>query len=81
MATFSDIKEMLQILREDSATPRSLREKIGAMTQLIDSNKDAQIKISSLQETLEEVANDINLPPYIRTQVWSISGALETVDG
>lgn len=80
MTTLTDIKEMLLMLKEDQMAPKSLREKINQMASLIDSDQELQLKIDSLQQTLEEISNDINLPSFIRTQVWSISGALETIE-
>ena len=80
MTEWNDIKEMLDIIKEDSGTPRSLREKINNMKIFIDSNKETQLKINQLQQELEDISNDVNLPPFIRTQVWQVSGALETVD-
>lgn len=79
MNTFEDIKEMLLMVREDPAAPKSLREKIDRMVSLIDSNKETQLKIDALQQDLEEASNDVNIPSFVRTQIWSISGALETV--
>ena len=80
MTSFDDVKEMLLMIQEDHSTPKSLREKIDGMISLIDSDKDAQSKIESLQQQLEDVSNDVNLPSFVRTQVWSVSGALETVE-
>lgn len=80
MATFEDIKEMLLMIKEDQDAPKSLREKINRMVALIDSDKEVQLKIDALQQELEEASNDINLPSFVRTQVWSVSGALETIE-
>lgn len=80
MASWQDIKEMLAFIKEDSSAPRSLKEKINNMTTFIDSDKDTQLKINQLQQELEDISNDVNLPAFVRTQVWSVSGALETVD-
>lgn len=80
MTSWEDIKEMLAMIKEDSSAPRSLREKINNMTAFINSDKDTQLKINQLQQELEDISNDVNLPAFVRTQVWSVSGALETVD-
>lgn len=80
MATFDEIKDMLLFIKEDYSTPKGLKEKIDGMVSIIDSNKDVQIKIDSLQQQLEDISNDVNLPSFVRTQVWSVSGALETIE-
>ena len=79
MTTFKDIKEMLMMVREDQDAPKSLREKIDRMVLLIDGDKEIQLKIDSLQQELEEASSDMNIPSFVRTQIWSISSALETV--
>lgn len=80
MATFEDIKEMLQMIKEDSGAPRNLAEKINNMINFINSNKDSQIIINTLQQELEDISNDINLPAFIRTQIWGVASELETVE-
>lgn len=80
MTTFEDIKDMLSMIKEDQSTPKSLREKINGMNSLIDSDKDTQLKIESLQQQLEHISNDINLPSFVRTQVWGVSSALEQIE-
>lgn len=80
MTTFEDIKELLLMIKEDQSTPKSLREKITGMNALIDSQQDAQLKIESLQQQLEDISNDINLPSFVRTQVWGVSSALEQIE-
>ena len=68
------------MLKDDQSAPKSLKEKINEMVALIDSNKETQMKIESLQATLEDISNDVNLPSFVRTQVWSVSSALETIE-
>jgi uncharacterized protein (UPF0147 family) len=80
MSSFTDVKEMLLMVKEDQSAPKSLREKIDAMVQLIDSDQDTSLKVNSLQQQLEDISNDVNLPSFVRTQMWSISGALEQIE-
>ncbi len=79
MTTLEDIKEMLEIIQEDQSCPKSMREKIAFMKTIIDSKQENQLKIDTLQNTLEDISNDVNIPSFVRTQIWSVSSALETV--
>lgn len=79
MSDFDEVKDMLLMIKEDGAAPKSLKEKINSMIGLIDSDKETQLKIESLQQTLQEISDDINLPSFVRTQIWSVSGVLETI--
>jgi len=79
MTTLEDVKEMLEMIQEDQSCPKSLREKIDFMKKTIEGDQENQLKIDTLQNTLEEISNDVNIPSFVRTQVWSVSSALETV--
>ena len=80
MSEFDEVKDLLLMIKEDPSAPKSLREKISQMVTLIDSDGETQLKIESLQQQLEEISNDVNLPSFVRTQVWGVSSALETVE-
>ena len=80
MSEFDEVKDLLLMIKEDPSAPKSLREKISQMVTLIDSDGETQLKIESLQQQLEEISTDVNLPSFVRTQVWGVSSALETVE-
>jgi hypothetical protein len=75
------ILQMLEELAEDRTVPRNVREAIvSAKTDLANEKLDLGFRVSSAISALDEVANDRNLPPYSRTQVWNVVSALETLN-
>ncbi len=80
MASFDDVRGALQLLLEEQGTPRNVREKVQEMLALIKEPGDARLKADRLLAALEELQSDVNVPAYVRTQIWSISSMLEDLD-
>jgi uncharacterized protein (UPF0147 family) len=77
---FDKVEIAMRMLQEDSGTPRSVREKLGQMIQYLNQNEDDSTKISNILSRLEELCNDVNIPPFVRTQIYSISSMLEAIE-
>lgn len=80
MATFNSVADAMKMLLEEQGTPRNVREKVQAMISTIQGDGDASLKADKILMELDELQDDINLPPYVRTQLWSISSMLEDLD-
>ncbi len=80
MATFDDIAQGLKMLLEEQGTPRNVREKVQGMLAAIKEEGEARMKADHLLSTLDELQGDVNIPSYVRTQLWSISSMLEDLD-
>ena len=79
MDKFNKVEISMKMLQEDSGTPRSVREKLGHMITYLKSSHDDSTKISTVLGQLEDLCSDVNIPPYVRTQLYSISSMLEQV--
>jgi len=80
MNRFNNVKEALKELIEDSDVPRNLREKLKNMITYINSTEEHDdLKANKLLQELEELSSDINVPTFIRTQLWSVSSLLEQI--
>ena len=81
MADLSTTMKMLDELSEDRTVPRNVRTAlVKAKEDLANDKLDVGFRVSSAISILDDVANDINLPPYSRTQVWNVVSALETLN-
>ena len=80
MATFDDIADALQGMIEEQGAPRNVREKVSGMIQAIKSEGDKHILADKLLMQLDDLQSDINIPTYVRTQLWSVSSMLENLD-
>lgn len=77
--TWEKVESSIKYVLEDTGTPRSVREKLTKTLQYIKQPLDDQTKISTILSELDELCQDVNIPPFIRTQLYSISGMLEQI--
>jgi len=80
MATFDDVSQGLRMLLEEQGTPRNVREKVQDMLQEIKGEGEVRLKADQLLSKLDDLQSDVNIPSYIRTQLWSISSMLEDIE-
>ena len=71
--------EVLEDLQEDAAVPRNVKDKLASTIKALEENADTSIKVNKALHELEEIADDPNLQPYTRTQIWKIVSALEKI--
>lgn len=75
-----DIKPIIEILEElktDISVPRNVKEKIDNTIGALKGNKDIKLRINKALHELDDVADDANLQPYTRTQIWNVVSLLE----
>ena len=72
-----NVEPVLSELKEDVTVPRNVRLKIEKIIEILKEKKEMQIKISKALNELEEIAGDVNLQSYTRTQIWGIVSILE----
>lgn len=70
---------MLNELKDDITVPKNIRLKIERIIEVLKEKTEMQIKVSKVLNELEEMADDVNLQSYTRTQVWNVISALEKV--
>ena len=70
----------LDMLVEDSSVPRNIRRHSEEIKALL-TQKGSPLDVRKAQaiSTLDEMANDPNLPLHGRTVIWSIMSQLETL--
>ena len=73
------IEPVLNELKEDVTVPKNVKLKIEKVIGILKKNSEVTIKVSKALNELEEVADDVNLQSYTRTQVWNVISALEKV--
>jgi len=75
----ANIEPVLEELREDTTVPKNVRLKIEKIMQVLNGKTEKSIKVSKALNELEEIADDVNLQSYTRTQVWNVISALEKI--
>lgn len=77
--TLLQILQVLEELEQDATVPRNVKLKVANTIKLLKEEGEKSIKISKALHELEEVAEDINVQPYTRSQIFNIVSLLETV--
>jgi uncharacterized protein (UPF0147 family) len=79
MGKFDKVEIAMRMLQEDVGTPRSVREKLGQMVVYLKGSDDDSTKVSTALSRLEDISSDVNIPAFVRTQLYTISGMLEQI--
>ncbi|MBW2966351.1 UPF0147 family protein [Candidatus Woesearchaeota archaeon] len=74
-----EIIEILNELEEDITVPRNVKDKIKIVMNVLKEEVDLKIRINKVLHELDEIADDPNLQPYTRTQIWNVVSMLEKV--
>ena len=69
----------LSELKDDITVPKNVRLKVEKVTKLLNEETEIDIKVSKALNELEEIADDVNLQSYTRSQVWNVISALEKI--
>lgn len=72
---FNEISE----LYEDSSVPKNVRTKLDKISTILNDDSELPIKINRALDELDELAEDTNLEPYTRTQIWNLVSVLESI--
>ena len=76
------VKEIIEILTEledDMTVPRNVKDKIKTVGNMLKGDGDLKIKVNKVLHELDDIADDPNLQPYTRTQIWNVVSMLEKV--
>ena len=81
MATrIQNINTSLEMLTEDTSVPRNIRRAADQIKALLsESDKPLDMRKAKAMSTLDDMANDPNIPLHGRTLVWNIMSQLETL--
>lgn len=67
-------------LIEDSSVPRNIRRGAeDAKQRLLNDDEALDVRVASAVSTLDDLANDPNIPLHGRTVIWNIISGLESI--
>lgn len=69
----------LNEIQEDATVPRNVRSRIQNIINHLKAEIELPIKLNKALNDLGEIANDVNLQSYTRTQIWNIMSVLEKI--
>lgn len=67
-------------LIEDISVPKSIKIRIQEIIDTLKEENVLSIKINKVLNDLDEIATDVNLQPYTRTQIWNVVSMLEKIE-
>ena len=76
----SEVDTAINSLNEiyaDAIVPRNVRVKIDGIANTLKDGTELSINGNKALNQLDEIANDVNLQPYTRTQIWNVMSMLE----
>ena len=66
-------------LSEENSVPKSVKFKLEKISSILEEDAEISIKINKALDELDELAEDNNIQPYIRTQIWNLVSILESI--
>ena len=77
---FENVIPLIQQVADDRTVPRNIRTKCEDSIKILqDDKEDAAVRINTIISSMDEIANDPNIPTYTRIQIWNIVSALESM--
>jgi len=77
---FENVIPLIQQIANDRTVPRNIRTKCEDSIKILqDDKEDAAVRINIIISSMDEIANDPNIPTYTRIQIWNIVSALESI--
>jgi uncharacterized protein (UPF0147 family) len=79
MDNLKQAMDIFQELQQDSTVSKNIRAKVSMMQKELENcpKEELSLRVNKIMSELEEISNDMNLPMFIRTQIWSLTGILE----
>jgi uncharacterized protein (UPF0147 family) len=79
MASVEEIILLIDEVVEDSSVPKNIRKALSDAKERLQTDDEQVVKVSAAIYSLESVAEDVNMPPHARMQIWSIMSELESL--
>ena len=73
-----EVLRLLTQINEDNAVPKNVKHKVNSIINELNLEEEMAIKIDRSLQKLGDLAEDPNLPSYIRTLVWNVVSLLES---
>ena len=75
-----EIINALNTLKDDEGVPKNVRGKIDLIITDLKDDSEISAKIGKSLHNLDEISEDLNLPSFVRTQIYSVSSMLEKLN-
>jgi uncharacterized protein (UPF0147 family) len=76
----NEVITALENLKNDESVPKNIKAKIDDIVAGLRDDSDVSSKVGKSLHVLDEISEDLNIPAFIRTQVWNVSSMLEKLN-
>ncbi len=73
------VKQQIDMLLNDNSVPRNVKSALEEAKKALEGEENYAVRASTATYKIDEVSNDINLPPYARTVIWNLLSTLESI--
>ena len=77
MSEFAAVIEALEELKVDTSVPKNVKTKIESTIYALQEEIAVSLRASKALHELEDIADDNNMQPHIRTQIFNVVSLLE----
>lgn len=80
--TMEQIMYILKELQDDNSVSKNIKNKVAEMQKNLESSKkeELSLKVNKILSDLEDISSDVNVQPFIRTQMWHLTSLLENLN-
>ena len=75
----NQIISLMDSMLDDGTIPKNVKRAISDAKAKLREGGEPTVQAGSAIYLLEEMSEDINLPPHARTQIWNLLNALERI--
>ena len=81
-SSLDDVVNIFKELQEDSTVSKNLKAKVAVMQRELEqsSGDEISLKVNKILSELEDLSSDVNLPMFVRTQIWNLTSMLEALN-
>jgi uncharacterized protein (UPF0147 family) len=77
---FENVIPLIQQIANDRTVPRNIRTKCEESIKILQEDKeDVAVRTNTVISSMDDIANDPNIPTYTRIQIWNVVSALESM--
>jgi len=82
MVKTKDVIETINEIMEDPTLPKNIKTNLECIINVLKNAKakDLKLKADKCINDLDEISSDVNLQPFVRTQLWSVVSMLEALE-
>ncbi len=80
MNTQNEVQDALNNLISDNNVPKNIRSRLGMILHGLGDTQNIHLKLNQSLSELDDISNDINLPPFVRTELFGVLSLLENMN-